>query len=297
MMEAMTVDIMMPFYGRVDHFILAVESVRAQHDPGWRLVVIDDCYPDETAGQWLVGLGDPRIEYRRNATNVGINANFQACIDLASSEWFVVFGCDDVMLPGYVGQVASLADRYPHAAMIHPATVTIDSDGMPVRTLVDTVKALYKPRVHGTRELAGEDLAVSITRGNWMNFPAIAWRRDLTAPIGFRPGFEIVQDLALALDVAFAGGTLVLDEEVTFQYRRHSESVSSWQAVEGRRFVEEKRFFEEIGAEFAARCWRRAARAARVHLSSRINALSQLPGAIAARQLRSIRTLVLHAVR
>lgn len=293
----MTLDIVMPFYGRVDHFKLAVESVLAQTSPDWRLVIIDDCYPDVTAGQWVTALADPRIEYRRNRTNVGINANFQAAMDAAVAEWFVIFGCDDVMLPSYVERVAELAARHPAAAMVHPATSIIDGDGKPARTLVDSMKALYRPKVSGELEIGGEDLAVSITRGNWMNFPAIAWRREIAAGIGFRPGYEVVQDLALALDVAFAGGSLVIDDEVAFLYRRHESSVSSWQAAEGRRFVEERRFFLALADEFAARGWQRARRAALLHLSSRLNALSRLPGAITARQGGSIKKLLRHALR
>jgi glycosyltransferase involved in cell wall biosynthesis len=292
-----TIDILMPFYGRIDHFKQAVESVLAQTSTDWRLVIIDDCYPDVTAGQWATALGDPRIEYRRNRTNVGINANFQAAMDAARGEWFVIFGCDDVMLPHYLERVAALAARHPAAAMVHPATSIIDGDGKPARTLVDSVKALYRPKVRGELEIGGEDLAVSITRGNWMNFPAIAWRREVAAPIGFRPGYEVVQDLALALDVAFAGGTLVIDDEVAFLYRRHESSVSSWQAAEGRRFVEERRFFLALADEYAPRGWSRARRAALVHLSSRMNALTRLPGALKARQRASVTTLLRHALR
>ncbi|MCU1404567.1 MAG: glycosyl transferase family 2 [Glaciihabitans sp.] len=288
---------MMPFYGRVDHFKIAVLSVLTQTDPDWRLVVLDDCYPDLSAGQWLQALGDSRIEYVRYAENVGINANFQAAIDRAVNERFVIFGCDDVMLPRYVQRVREIAAEHPDAAMIHPGTEIIDGDGKVVRTLVDSMKALYKPKVKGTLELSGENFAVSITRGNWMNFPAIAWRRDVAARIGFRPGFEVVQDLALALDVAFDGGSLFVDDEVVFRYRRHSGSVSSWQAAEGRRFVEERRFFTSVGEEFAARGWQRARRAAELHLSSRINALTRLPSALATRQRESIGTLLRHALR
>ena len=39
-------DLMMPFYGDPALFRLAVESILGQTDPGWRLVVIDDQYPD-----------------------------------------------------------------------------------------------------------------------------------------------------------------------------------------------------------------------------------------------------------
>lgn len=292
----MTLDILMPFYGRPDHFRIAVESVLAQTDPDWRLVVIDDHYPDTEPGRWLLALGDPRIDYRRNAANVGINANFQAALEAAQHEWLVIFGCDDVMLPGYVRRVRELTEAHPDASFIHPGTRVVDESGTSALPLVDRVKALYRPRFTGTLELHGQALATSLTRGNWMNFPAIAWRRSDAQAVGFRPHYRIVQDLALAIDLAYRGGSLVIDDEVVFEYRRHSGSVSSWRASDGTRFVEEQRFFRALAAEFRARGWRRAERAARNHLSSRINALTRLPDAARSGTPGATAVLVRHAL-
>jgi glycosyltransferase involved in cell wall biosynthesis len=292
----LTLDIMMPFYGRVDHFRAAVNSVLAQSDPDWRLVVIDDHYPDLDAGRWLVGLNEPRIKYIRNPVNLGINANFQASVSEAENDWLVIFGCDDIMLEGYVARVKELAAAHPSAAFIHPGIRVIDEEGRVTKPLVDRMKAIYRPPVHGPTELSGELLAVSITRGNWMNFPAIAWRREVVAPIGFRPNLNVVQDLALALDVAFAGGSLVLDDQVVFEYRRHASSVSSWRAADGTRFVEEQQFFRSMANEFSARGWKRAAATARLHVSSRINALTRIPDAVKVSQREGIRLLVRHAI-
>lgn len=292
----MTLDIMMPFYGRDDHFRAAVRSVLAQDDKDWRLIVLDDANPDPRSGEWLVGLSHPQVTYVRHAKNQGINANFQEAIDRASSDRLVIFGCDDIMLPRFVARVHELIRWHPDAAMIHPGTRVVDVDGRAVTTLVDSVKAFYRPKFSGTTVLSGEKFATSITRGNWMNFPAIAWRREAVSEIGFRTGWNIVQDLALGLDVAFAGGSLVLDDEVVFEYRRHSESVSSWQAIDGSRFVEERLFFKEVEQEFTLREWTRASRAAKLHLSSRMNALSRLPTAVLARDLRGVRKLVRHVV-
>ncbi|MDQ0895426.1 glycosyltransferase family 2 protein [Agromyces ramosus] len=292
----MTLDIMMPFYGRPDHFRAAVESVLAQTDPDWRLLVIDDHYPDERPGQWLQRLGDARIEYRRNDRNVGINVNFQAALEAARNDWLVIFGCDDIMLPRYVERVRTLAATHPAAAFLHPGTRVIDEDGSTARPLVDRMKAMYRPRFSGTAELSGQELALSLTRGNWMNFPAIAWRRADAQAVGFRPHYRVVQDLALALDLAFNGGSLVIDDEVVFEYRRHSGSVSSWRATDGSRFVEEQRFFRSLAAEFRSRGWSRAERAARLHVSSRINALTRLPAAAGSGAPGSTRVLLRHAL-
>ena len=54
----MTLDIMMPFYGRIDHFKLAVQSVLDQTSPDWRLVIVDDVYPDLSAGEWARSSAD-----------------------------------------------------------------------------------------------------------------------------------------------------------------------------------------------------------------------------------------------
>lgn len=291
----MNIDIMMPFYGRVDHFRQAVESVRAQDDADWRLVVIDDAYPDLSATQWLKSLGDSRIVSFRNGTNVGINANFQRAIDLAEAEWMTIMGCDDVLLPGYVGRVKSLIKTHPRATIVHPGVRIIDDDGTVTRTIVDVSKSMYAPRVAAPVEIAGERLATSVTRGNWMYFPSVAWRRSAIAKVGFRTGLNVVQDLALVLDLCFSGATLVLDSAVVFEYRRHSKSVSSWRAVEGSRFVEEQTFFRSIAEQFDERGWRRAALAARLHISSRINALTRLPDAIRSGSGRSVGTLLRHA--
>lgn len=290
-------DIMLPFYGRPDHFKTAVRSVLAQDDPDWKLVVIDDHYPDEEPGDWVRSIGDDRIEYIRHGTNLGINAAFHECVERSTSEWVTIFGGDDVMHPGYVSRVKALAASHPRAAMIHPGVRIIDGEGAPARTLVDTAKSLYRPRANGPEpiELSGESLAVSVTRGNWMNFPAVAWHGPTIRRTGFRTGFEVVQDLALVLDICEAGGTLVVDDEIVFDYRRHAGSVSSWKAVDGSRFSEEQTFFLSLVPRFRSLGWIRAARAARTHLSSRINALTRIPSALSARDAAGVSVLLRHA--
>ncbi|MDO9395058.1 MAG: glycosyltransferase, partial [Herbiconiux sp.] len=116
----MTLDILMPFWGRFDHFREAVGSVLAQTDPDWRLVIVDDVYPDPAPGEWAASLDDPRIEYRRNAVNLGVGGNFRECVRLVRHERAVLMGCDDRMLPGYVARIGALAAAHPGAAILQP---------------------------------------------------------------------------------------------------------------------------------------------------------------------------------
>jgi glycosyltransferase involved in cell wall biosynthesis len=292
-----TVDVMLPHYGRLDLVQDTVRSVLAQDDPNWRLTVVDDSgeLADDALAEWCAGLGDERVRYHRNPHNLGINRNFQQCVDMVEHDLAVLIGCDDLMLPGYVGTVRGAHAAHPEVAIIQPGVEVVDAAGVPARTLVDLGKRVYAPRVSEPTVLAGQELAVSLLRGNWLYFPSICWRSEPLRRAGFREGLDVVQDLALVLDLVLDGESLLIEPITCFRYRRHDASVSSAHAADGRRFAEERAFFVESADRMAARGWPRAARAARRHLSSRLNALSRLPAAARNSGLGGVRTLARHA--
>ena len=303
----MTVDVLLPFYGDVAMMKQAVESILGQTSPDWTLTVIDDGYPDDSVPGYFDVLADrdPRITYVRNEQNLGANGNYRKALTFVRHELAVVMGADDVMLRNYIETVVAAHEQFPSAQIIQPGVEVIDELGQPSMGLVDRMKRVYAPRVHrspgsagsaGRRLLSGEPLAISLIRGNWLYFPSICWKSDTLVATGFREGFNVMQDLALALDLIKAGGSLVVDSSVCFQYRRHRESDSSWRALDGTRFLEEREFFTAMADELTAIGWRRAARTARLHLSSRLNAATLLPRAWRTKQHQSVRHLREHVL-
>jgi UDP-glucose 4-epimerase len=297
--HASAVDILMPYYGDVAMMQEAVRSVLAQRDPHWRLTVVDDG-AEPGVPEWFAGLiaehGPDTIHYERNETNLGITENFQKCLSLVTRPLVTMIGSDDRMLPDYVGTVRALMRDYPRASLTQPGVEVIDENGEVVEPWVDKVKRrVYAPRVHGAAVLSGESLAVSLLRGNWMYFPAICWRADVITGVGFDPKLRVVQDLALTLEWVRAGAKIVVSDTVCFQYRRHSVSVSSERAYSGARFAEEGDFFLDEAARMERLGWGHAARAARVHLSSRLHALTLLPGALRRGSRQGARTLATYA--
>ncbi|CUR53937.1 conserved hypothetical protein [metagenome] len=290
------IDVLLPFYGDPALLREAVESVRAQTCGEWRLLVVDDCYPGESVEPWLSGLGDPRIHYARNPENLGVNRNFQHCLELAEADHVVFLGCDDVLLPRYVEVVAAAA-RSTSAAMVQCVVEVIDSAGRPAMNLTDRVKRRLMPEVRGRLTLSGEDLARRLLVGNWAYFPAICWDRRAALAHGFRPGLGLVLDLALILDLVADGADFVLLDEVCFAYRRHEDSASSVAAVDTRRFEEERAFFADVARQLEDRGWTRAARAARLHVTSRLHAAALLPAALRTRDRRVVRSLLRHLAR
>ena len=291
------IDVALPYYGDVDLMKLAVRSVLGQQFDNWRLLVVDDGYPDPEPARWFAEeVNDKRVHYQRNPTNLGANGNYRKCLDLVTAPIVVVMGADDVMLPNFLQVAADALAAFDAAAVVQCGVAVIDGHGRLVRPLGDRVKEHYAPSVRTATMLAGEELAASVLRANWTYFPSLAWRTESMRRIGFREGLQVTQDLALLLDTARAGGGLVVDPTLAFLYRRHLQSDSSVKALDGRRFDEERALFAAEAADFANRGWPKAARAARWHTTSRINALSLLPIAIRSGGVTALPKLGRHIV-
>lgn len=293
----MTVDVLFPYYGDVALMKLAVQSVLKQEYPDFRLLVVDDGYPDDSIPGWFASLDDARVSYQRNEKNLGANGNYRKALTLVENELVVVMGADDVMMPEYLQWLVARAEAYPQAQIFQPGVFVIDQHGAPAHGLVETIKDRARPKGHGPRLLSGEKLAASLLGANWLYFPSIAWRASAITKHSFRPEYDVVQDLALALDIVMDGGALLLDDFACFQYRRHAGSDSSVKALEGVRFGEERAFFGEMAKEMDAKGWRRAAAVARAHVSSRLHAASLLPRAAAKRKWGGVKNLAAHIVR
>jgi len=291
------IDILLPFYGDPDYLNQAVASVIAQDDPDWRLVIVDDAYPDATAAARWADHADSRIEYYRNPTNLGVIGNFRRCLSLVEHDVAVFFGGDDLMQPNYVTVIHRAVEQFPDASIIQPGVDVIDDKGNPVKTgLGDLVKKrALTPRSAVPVLLSGESLAVSLLRGDWLYWPSLAFRRSALQGRDFRDDLPVILDLALIIDMIGDGCSLLYDPKTCFRYRRHAASVSSATAVEGRRFVDEKRYFGLVADQMVARGWPKAARAARWHITSRLHALTLVPGALAQPGRHALPDLLKHA--
>lgn len=294
-MAHVVLDIVMPFWGDFGHLREAVDSVRAQDDPEWRLVVIDDVYPDAAPGEWVKSLADERITYLRNEQNLGPSRNYSKGVGLVDGEFVVIMGCDDRMLPGYVARVKQLIGAFPAADVIQPGVQVIDEHGRVYVPMADRIKGWISPKGEFPRAFEGESIAVSLLHGNWTYFPSLVWRRSRVER-GFRADLNVVQDLAKILEILLDGGTLVVDRAPQFEYRRHSQSVSAKTAIDASKFGQELTLFREVRAQARERGWRKAARAASWHITSRLNALSVVPAAVKARRPDGVRALARHVL-
>ena len=283
---------MVPYHGDAGLAIETLESVRAQTSDAWRLTLLDDGYPTSDVRDWIATTGDARITYVRNEVNLGANGNYRKALGLSTADHVCFLGADDRLRPRYVERMLDLLGD-PTVAAVHPGVAVVDDTGAEHAPPVDRLKRQLLP---ASGVLGGEPLVRSLMHGNWSYFPAVLWRREAVQAAGFRP-YHVVQDLALLVDVALAGGRLLLDDEVTFDYRRHAASDSSRKARSGHRFDEERRYLDEVADELAARGMHSAARAARWRWTSRTHALALAPGAALDRDWAALRALLRHGLR
>ena len=287
-------DIMLPFWGEPRYLYETVAAVLRQTDERWRLTVVDDCYPDPEVPEYFERLGHPQVTYIRNEENLGITANYERCIEMASADLVMLLGCDDIMQPDYVARVLTLHEKFPQADILQPGVQIIDSQGRAVSTLTDSIKRVVMPRTRQPLLLSGEELAASLLKADWLYWPSLTFRREALVSTPFRPGFPIIQDLALVIDIIAAGGCLLLDPHMCFSYRRHEESASSTSLFDGRRFAGERTYFALAARIMRRNGWHRAARAAKRHTISRAHALSLLPTALRRQDSTAVRTLTTH---
>ncbi|KAA9111223.1 glycosyltransferase family 2 protein [Microbacterium rhizomatis] len=295
----MTIEIFVPFWGDPALLFDAVESVRAQTDPDWRLIVIDDCYPDESVPAYFAAIDDARVSYRRNAVNLGITENYREAIRRATTEHIVILGCDDLLHPHYLDVIRRTISAVSYADVIQPGVQVIDERGRTVRPLVDRVKTrLLAPRTPegGIGVLTGESMATSLIRGDWLYWPSLAFRTETLRRIDFRDGLPIIQDLALLMDIAFDGGTLAYNPVTAFSYRRHGQSASQTTLLDGRRFRDERAYYSDARGLARQRGWSATERTARIRLMSRLHAVTELPGVIRRGNSSGLQSTLAHIV-
>jgi len=266
-MSKAKIDILLPYWGDFALLKKAVDSVLNQTEQNWRLLIVDDCYPSKEAEQYYAKFPDTRVSYYRHKKNQGLVKNYNYAVSKATAPYCVIMGCDDIMLPTYVETALKnigTADYY------QPGVNVIDENDTVYLPTTDRIKKLLRPKRAGIHE--GEKIVASLCHGNWTYFPSLMWKVSTLRKYGFSEKHPNTQDLITQLEIFCGGGSLYIDNAVTFQYRRSANSFSS-KAKSGTRFAEENEMYDSFAKRFKKMGWHRAARAARAHLTVRLHQL------------------------
>ena len=237
-METPLLHVVIPAYGSSPFLATAIESAIASVAARTPITVLDDASPTDQVKETSTRFHD-RVDYVRNHTNLGLAANFFEAFNISQGLFTVVLGSDDQMLPGYEVALTSALEIYPNATVIHPTVDVIDGDGKACKPLVDRIKKSIRGEISQITLLNNVEFCKKLFIGNFMYFPATAWRTEDLRKADWNLSYKHSVDMDLLFKLATAGAEFVYTPETTFNYRRHSESVSSLLANEDTRLNEE----------------------------------------------------------
>ena len=114
------VSIGIPVYNgeRVLHHALV--SVLNQTYQNLEVVICDNASTDDTQNICLTyAARDPRVRYYRNATNIGLHANFRRVCELSTGEYFTWVSADDRRPPLAIQVCLEAFQQHPDAVLVH----------------------------------------------------------------------------------------------------------------------------------------------------------------------------------
>lgn len=214
------VDVVVPCY-KYAHFLRGcVQSVLSQEGVDVRVLIIDDCSPDNTAevGRALAA-EDKRVELRRHEVNKGHIATYnEGLLEWASGDYCVLLSADDMLTQGSLGRAARLMDANPTIVMTYGHgiwTATPEREARPIE------------REYGSQVFTGEQFIERLCAegGNLVTTPTAVVRTSVQKEVGgYRKDLPHSGDMEMWLRLATRGAIGFIDAYQAF-YRTHDENM------------------------------------------------------------------------
>lgn len=124
------VTIGLPVYNGEKYVRRALDSLLAQDYEHFELIISDNASTDRTAEICREYVGkDRRIQYYRNASNMGAIWNFRRVLEMAQGEYFMWAAHDDQWEPAFMSSLARELETHPEAGVAMSAVERIQPDG------------------------------------------------------------------------------------------------------------------------------------------------------------------------
>jgi glycosyltransferase involved in cell wall biosynthesis len=219
------VTIGIPTYNRADGYLReALADALAQTYEPLEIVVSDNASTDATPER-VRALDDERVRYVRHDTNIGGNANFDACLDHARGAYFLLLHDDDRIDPDFVAtcmDAVARADGSTPPGLVRTGTRVIDAEG----TVVS------ERRNDAPSGSAAELMLAWFARRTSMYFCSTLYRTDaLREAGGFSSPHGLYIDVIAAVRIAAEHPTVDVPD-VKASFRRHGGNSGGVRAIE-----------------------------------------------------------------
>ncbi len=149
----MKFSIVITTYNRLTLLQRAIDTALAQTIP-CEVVVVDDCSSDGTQAyvqercEALASVGDKRLVYLRNSTNLGHSKSVNAGVELATGDWIKPVDDDDYLAPNCIEVMECAIALRPQAVICSCQAAQVDANGVEISRTRQTGpgKAFYIPQ-------------------------------------------------------------------------------------------------------------------------------------------------------
>ena len=211
--------VMIPTYNGTQYLAQTLKSV-LQQDPGvdrMQIEVVDDCSTNDDPESLVKEIGQGRVSFYRNPQNLGLLANWDACIQRSRGQWVHLLHQDDLVLPGFYEQLQKGIESEPSVGAAFSRFTYFDEDGF------WTNLAAIERKTPGILENWLEIIATQ----QRIQFPAIAVRRTTYEKLGgFCPQARSAADWEMWKRIA-TNYPIWYESQILACFRLHSNSTSS----------------------------------------------------------------------
>jgi len=198
------ITIAIPVFERTEFFYYSIQSALGQTTK-CPIIVIDNCSSHSFFQEYIHKLGDSRISYFKNDSNIGLVRNWNRCIELCSTEWLTILHDDDILHPQFIERILSAIIVDQNLGMI--AGGSIVGQNIPDSFFQNIDRALKlkyrKPSLFMYKNISP--------------FPGVAIKKHLAVKVGyFNPDEYPLADLPFWYRISQVAPTAILDDTLAF---------------------------------------------------------------------------------
>ncbi len=127
---------LVPSY-KASFFEEALESIKNQTFTDFKVLVSDDCSPEDLKSIYNKVCGeDSRFTYRRNEENMGAKSlvsHWNLLVDMCDTEYLIMASDDDVYEPKFLEEIDALVRKYPDVDILRAKAVRLENDNVVLR--------------------------------------------------------------------------------------------------------------------------------------------------------------------
>lgn len=195
-----------------------IESVVAQTQPDWELVVVDNEEDDRVAATLARYADDPRIRTVRTAYR-GLGPNVDAAAEAARGRYYAVVHGDDLLVPSFGERVTAILDA-------DSAIDAVVVDAFPFVDGVNRAQSFHQLAGITDEPGIGHRLTLAeIAGGRALYYTAAIRAQAWKVGIGYSGDTPKVEDLAMFLRMLAAGCDIRVLPEQLARYRLHADTM------------------------------------------------------------------------